>query len=180
MFIYNLDNENGGMILSDSDTTAPALQVNSNAAGYPAIAAYSTASTSVIKVTALSGAGLQVTASGGPGVDVDASGTQIGIDADSSSTTAGAGDFRSSASIGPALVVGRTVNGSPTVGALQFLGTSVASGAILGFKGGFISLTSIILTTAAHFDYALPVEVNGVQRYIPLVAATGISGAAAF
>jgi hypothetical protein len=156
-FIYDLDNEHGGAILADTDTGAPALQVNSNAAGYPAIACYSTASGSVIKATALSGPA---------------------FDGDSVSTTEPAADFRSGATIGPALIVGRTVNGSPTIGAVQFLGTSVASGAIMEFKGGFISCTSVLMTSAKHTDYAIPVSINGVQRYIVLW--DQVEGAATF
>lgn len=159
MFIYDLDNEYGGIILGDADSTAPTLSINSNAAGQPAIAALSTASGSVVKVTAISGPG---------------------IDADSVSTTQAAGDFRSAASIGPALIVGRTVAGASTIGALQFLGTSVASGAIMNFAGGFISCTSVILTSVANFDYAIPVQVGVEMRYIPVVKGAGIIGGAAF
>jgi len=158
-FIYDLDNEGGGQILSDSNTGGPALQVNSNAAGQPALALLSTASGSVIKVTAISG---------------------VGVDADSVSTTHAAGDFRSGATTGPALTVGRTVNATASIGALQFLGTSAASGAIMGFKGGFISLTSILLTSAAHFDYVIPVELNGEARYIPVIKGSGLVGGAVF
>ncbi len=80
----------------------------------------------------------------------------------------------------PALNLRRTAAGSPTIAPLRIDGTSAASAALLGFGGGFISLTSIVLTTVANFDYALPVELNGVKRYIPLVAAAGLIGGAAF
>ncbi len=80
----------------------------------------------------------------------------------------------------PALNVKRNVAGSATIAPLRINGTSAASAALLGFGGGFISLTSVIFTTVANFDYAIPVEVGGVQRYIPLVGAAGLVGAAAF
>jgi dolichol kinase len=80
----------------------------------------------------------------------------------------------------PALSVGRSINGSATVAAVQFLGTSVASGAILGFGGGFISLTSVVLTTVANTDYAIPVQVGLQMRYIPLFKAAALIGGATF
>ncbi len=80
----------------------------------------------------------------------------------------------------PALVIGRTVNGSATIGYLQFLGTSVASGAIMNFAGGFISTTSVVLTTVANTDYAIPVQVGLEVRYIPLFKAAALIGAATF
>ena len=169
-FIYDLANEGGGTLLQDSDGAAPALKVNSNAAGYPAIACQSTASGSVIQVTALSGAGLDVDAVAG-----------IGVDADTTSTTLPAGDFRSAATIGPALIVGRTVAGLTTIAAMKFLHPSCASAAIMEFGGGMISCTSVIYTSAAKTDYVIPVSLqDGTIRYIPLVQPSAIVGGAAF
>lgn len=76
----------------------------------------------------------------------------------------------------PALSVAAA--GNATEAAFQIAGVSAASGAVMGFGGGFISLTSVVLTTVANTDYALPVEVNGVPRYIPLFKAAALVGAA--
>lgn len=168
-FIYDLDNEGGGTLLQDSDGAAPALKINSNAAGYPALACQSTASGSVIQVTALSGAGLDVDGVAG-----------IGVDADTTSTTLPAGDFRSGATIGPALIVGRTVCALPTIAPFKILHPSCASAAVMELAGGFISCTSVDIVTAANSDYVFPVSLNGVIRYIPLVNGTAIKGGAAF
>lgn len=170
MMIYDLDNEYGGVILGDSDCAAPSLSVNSNAPGQPALAVLSTASGAAVKVTGIDVAG----------IDVDNGANAIGIDADSSSTTNPAGDFRSSATVGPALIVGRTVNSSSTIAALRILGSSVASAALIEFKGGFISCTSVILTSAANTDYVIPVSINGAVRYIPCFAGAAVQGGAAF
>jgi uncharacterized membrane protein YjfL (UPF0719 family) len=159
MFIYDLDNENGGQILADSDTTAPALKVDSKAAGYPAISVISTPSTSAVVVSGIQGNAIAATAQ------------------DANST---AGYFLSGATIGNAVVIGRSVNGCVSIAPLKFLGTSGASLALMQFAGGFISLTSLVLTTVANFDYALPVVVGGEQRYIPLIKGAGLVGGAAF
>ena len=152
--IYDLDNEYGGVILADSDSTGPALQVNSNAAGQSALAILSTASGSPMIIRA--------------------------VQAGNASIVPNATLIQSTATTSPAVTFGRTVNGGATIGVVQFAGTSVASGAIMGFKGGFVSCTSIVLTSVANFDYVLPVEVNGVVRYIPLVGAAGVIGGATF
>lgn len=77
----------------------------------------------------------------------------------------------------PSVLVNGTVNGTASIAPLRVGGQSAASAAVLGFRSA-ISLTSIILTSAAHFDYAVAVEVNGEARYIPLIKASGLSGAA--
>lgn len=69
--------------------------------------------------------------------------------------------------------------GNATKAPFQIAGVSAASGAVMGFGGGFISLTSVVLTTVANTDYAIGVEVNGVPRYIPLFKAAALVGAAA-
>jgi len=159
-FIYDLDNEGGGQILSDSDTTAPALKVNSNGAGYPAISVLSTASGAAVQISAIQG---------------------IGLDVDAKDSTAVAGDFRSGATIGNAVVIGRTVNGCVSIAPLKFLGTSGASLALMQFAGGFISLTSInYVAGGMNTDYALPVVVGGEQRYIPLLKGAALLGGATF
>jgi hypothetical protein len=158
-FIYDLDNEGGGQILSDSNTTAPAVQINSNGAGYPAISILSTASGSAIAVSGIKGDAITATAKDANAI---------------------AGNFLSNATIGNAVVIGRTVNGCVSIAPLKFLGTSGASTALMQFAGGFISLTSLVLTSVANFDYALPVVVGGEQRYIPLIKGAGLIGGAAF
>lgn len=84
----------------------------------------------------------------------------------------------------PAVLVNRNLVGSSTIAPLRVAGTSAASAAVLGFGGGFISVTSILGfgATGANigFDYVLPVEVNGVVRGIPLTSLASLTGAAAF
>lgn len=157
--IYDLDNAGGGKIIGKGDNTAPALEVDSFAAGYPAVSILSTASGAPIKVTVIDSA-----------IDIDSV----------AASSVPAVDIRSGATTVGALQIGRTVNGGITIAALQFLGTSVASGAIMGFAGGFISCTSIEFTNAAQFDYALPIVVGGEIRYIPLCQGAAIDGGAAF
>lgn len=93
-------------------------------------------------------------------------------------------EVRSAAAATPGLLVSRSVSGSPTVAALRVAGTSAASAAVIGFGGGFISVTSILGIGATGaglgFDYVLPVEVNGVQRGIPLTSLVSLPGAATF
>ena len=148
--IYDLDNEGGGAILSDTDTGAPALQVNSNAAGQPGLALLSTVSGNPLVVSSL----------GSPA------------------------SFRSATTVAVALQVTGTVNSSPTIARFRILGPSSASGAVIGFGAGFISVVSILgiaaTGAAIGFDYVLPVEVNGVQRGIPLTSLISLPGAAAF
>lgn len=88
------------------------------------------------------------------------------------------------AGVQPAIIVGRTGVGLTSVAPLRVLGTSLASGAVLGFAGGFISVTSILgfaaTGAALGADYVLPVEVGGVMRGIPLVSLISLPGAATF
>lgn len=82
------------------------------------------------------------------------------------------------------LQVGRNAAGLTSVAPLVILGTSLASGAVMGFRGGFISVTSILgigaTGAALGADYILPVELNGVMRGIPLLSLLSIPGAATF
>lgn len=93
--------------------------------------------------------------------------------------TNGVVQFKTAGAV-PALVIGRTGAGSQTIGMLTLNGSSLASGALMEFKGGFISATSVILTTVANTDYVLPVQVGLETRYIPLFKAAAIVGGAAF
>lgn len=100
---------------------------------------------------------------------------------DGGEDTTGVVQFKSAAATTPALTVGRTVAGNLTSAAMKFLGSSIASGALMQFDGGFISCTSVVLSTVANIDYMLPVVVGpGNVRYIPLVKAAGIIGGATF
>ena len=156
--IYDLDNEGGLEIVGGSANTQAALRVNSNAAGYPALRIQSTASGAAVQISGIQG---------------------IGLDVDAKDANAVAGDFRSTATGGVALVVGRTVGSSPTVAALKLLHPSAASAAVMEFQGGFISCTSVIFTSVAHTDYVLPISVNGTIRYIPLLKGDAVQGGAA-
>jgi len=80
----------------------------------------------------------------------------------------------------PAMYVSRSAAGSQTIGILRLGGSSMASGALMEFTGGFISLTSVVLTTVANTDYAIPVQVGLETRYIPLFKAAAIVGGATF
>ena len=99
---------------------------------------------------------------------------------DGSEDSAGVVQFKSKSTTIPALSIGKTINGSATYAALNFLGTSVASGALMRFEGSFISLTSVVLTTVANTDYAIPVVVGGELRYIPLFKGAALIGGATF
>lgn len=117
-FIYDLDNEYGGKIISDAGSPGPALVVEGGVAGQNS------------------------------------------------------------------LQVKKTTVGSPTIAPLHIAHTSVASGAVLSFGGGFISAASILgigaTGAALGFDYVLPVSLNGVMRGIPMMSLTSITTAAAF
>lgn len=80
----------------------------------------------------------------------------------------------------PAVHVARSAAGSQTIGILAVGGSSMASGALIEFKGGFISTTSVVLTTVANTDYCIPVQVGLETRYIPLFKAAALIGGAAF
>lgn len=85
----------------------------------------------------------------------------------------------------PAIAVSRTVAGSQSVAALRINGSSVASGALISFGGGFISVTSILgiaaTGAAIGFSKVLPVsDANGNMYGIPLTSLASLPGAAAF
>lgn len=154
MFIYDLDNEYGGVILSDSDSGAPALRLNSNAAGQPALA-------------------ISSTVSGSP-VIID--NPQFG---NASVLSAGA-RFRSTATGARALEVISTVAQDPSVAPLRLGHLSAASAVAIQF-GSFVSVTSVILTSAAQIDYVVRVALgDGTFRSIPLLKDAGVIGSAAF
>ena len=77
--------------------------------------------------------------------------------------------------------VNQTVVGNQSIGILQIVGNSVASGAALEFRNkAFISITSTVLTTVANTDYAIVVQVGNQTRYIPCFQAAALIGGAAF
>jgi hypothetical protein len=161
--IYDLDSRDGGKIIAQTGDTlgTGALKVDCLEAGKTAISILSTASGAPIKVTVINSA--------------------IDIDTVAASTVPGI-DVRSGATIYPAITIGRTVNSALTQAAMKFLGTSVASAALMEFAGGFISLTSInYVAGGMNTDYALPVVVGtGEVRYIPLVKGAALLGGATF
>ena len=112
-FIYDLDNEYGGKIISDDASPGPALEV------------------------------------------VSGEDTQT------------------------ALKASHNVVGSMTVAPVQISVPSRASGAVVQVTNGFVSVTSIILTSVANVDYVIPVQVGLETRYIPVWKAAGVIGAAA-
>lgn len=156
--IYDLSNEYGGVILSDSDTLAPALTLNSNAAGQPALAILSTVSGSPMIVRTVQAGNASI--------------TSVGALIQSTSATARAVTF------------GRTVVGSQTIASTFLTHPSLASAPVFGFGGGFISVTSILgfaaTGAAIAFDYILPIELNGVVRGIPLTSLLSLVGPATF
>lgn len=152
--IYDLDGEYGGTILSDNDTAAPALKVNSNSAGQPALS-------------------IQSTASGSPMI-VD--NPQFG----NATVLAPGARFRATATGARALEIVSTVAQDPAVAPLRVAHLSAASAVVAQF-GSFVSVTSVILTSAAHFDYVIRVALgDGTFRSIPLIKDAGIVGSAAF
>lgn len=158
-FIYDLDNEYGGVILSDTGSPGPALRVDSNTAAQPALAVLSTASGIPVQITAISGG--------------------AGIDVDSKATDFPAADFKSNVTTGQALVVGRTVASSPTVAPMIINHSSAASAPVIEF-GSFVSVTSVVLTSVANVDYVVRVKVGDTYRSIPLIKDAGVIGSAAF
>lgn len=88
-------------------------------------------------------------------------------------------EVQSGAAAQPAILAAHNVVGSMTVAPLQLSVPSRASGAVLQVTTGFVSITSILVASAAHTDYAIPVQVGLETRYIPVWKAAGIIGAAA-
>ena len=152
--IYDLDNEYGGQILSDTGTGAPAFQVNSNAAGQPAVAVHSTAS----------------------GAPVIVSNPQFG----NVSTLAKGTVLRATATGARALNIESTVAQDAGVAPLYIGPLSAASAVVMQFQS-FVSCTSIVLTTVANTDYVIRVAVgDGTFRSIPLFKDAAVIGSAAF
>lgn len=103
---------------------------------------------------------------------------------DGGESTSGTVQITSGAEGTPGVLVARNAAGSPTIAPLRVAGTSAASAALIGFGGGFISVTSIlgIAATGANlgFSKVIPVELAGVQYGIPVTSLASLPGAAAF
>lgn len=104
------------------------------------------------------------------------------LDITHTSTTNPAARIRSASAAGQALTVGRTVAASPTVAVMNFAHVSAASAPIFEFAagGGFVSVTSVVLTTVANIKGAVRVKVGNVYYWIPLVLDAGLVGTGAF
>lgn len=97
----------------------------------------------------------------------------------------GVAHFKTGAAAIPAVHVSRSVAGSQSVAALTIDGSSLASGALINFGGGFISVTSILgiaaTGAAIGFSKVLPVaDATGNVYGIPLTSLASLTGAAAF
>lgn len=99
---------------------------------------------------------------------------------DGGEDSAGVVQFKSAAAGTPALSVGGGVVGTTTVAALRIEGSSAASAALIQFAGGFISLTSIQLTTLSPWRYVIPVSCGAFVGGIPVLSLATLTGAAAF
>lgn len=98
----------------------------------------------------------------------------------SDSDTAGAAlEIQSGVATQPAVTAAHNVVGSMTVAPVQISVPSRASGAVVQVTAGFVSVTSILLASAAHVDYVVPVQIGLETRYIPTWKAAGVIGAAA-
>ena len=95
-------------------------------------------------------------------------------------TAAPALTVKNGAAANPVISIARNAAGSQTIGLMKLGGSSLASGALMEFGGGFISCTSVVLTTVANTDYCIPVQVGLETRYIPTFKAAAIIGGAAF
>lgn len=75
-----------------------------------------------------------------------------------------------------------TSSGNASVAPVRFASLSTASAPIFEVAaiGGFVSCTSVVLTTVANTDYALRVKVGSEPRWIPLFKDAAIIGAATF
>jgi len=70
--------------------------------------------------------------------------------------------------------------GNATVAPLLLTASATASAPAIHVEtGGFASITSILVASAAHFDYAIRVKVGGQPRWIPCIADGGLVGTAA-
>lgn len=150
--IYNLTNENtGGQVITYD--AGPALEVTNL------------------------GTGISLSLISGPTTSLNVVSAPVG-----GNTIAPAVRFMSGASAGNAVLIGRTVAGSPTV-PLIFLGhLSAASAPVFEFVagGGFVSVTSIVLTTVANFAGGVRIKVGDLFYWIPVIRDAGLVGTGAF
>lgn len=84
-------------------------------------------------------------------------------------------------STGNSLLVSRRVTANATVAPLQLKASANASAPALDITtSGFVSCTSVVLTTVANTDYAIRVWVAGQPRWIPVFKDAAIIGGAAY
>lgn len=115
----------------------------------------------------------------GTGLTVQSVASGIGVDV--LTTANSAARFQSAATTAVILQVGRTVPSSPTVASMKFTNASAASAPAFEFTtGSFVSVTSVVLTTAANIKGAVRVKVGDVYYWIPLVLDAGLVGTGAF
>lgn len=83
-------------------------------------------------------------------------------------------------STGYALSVRRTTSNA-TVSPLEIVASANASAPVMAINtAGFVSCTSVVLTTVANTDYAIRVWINGQPRWIPVFKDAAIVGGAAY
>lgn len=161
--IYDLDNEYGGRIITDTSAkngleivhtgTGPAFEANSNTIDQPAIAVYSTVSASPLDIKNI--------------------------------TIGGTGAlFRSAVTDATAVTVGKTVKGNMTYAALTFANLSQASVPVIDFGNNFVSVASIGTGVVGYLGCAqkwIIVRAGAVNYGMPLFGlSTAINGPGAY
>lgn len=150
--IYNLVNENSGGDIITYDA-GPALSVSNI------------------------GTGVTLALLSSPTTAINVTGAPAG-----GNTIAPLARFISSASAGNALLIGRGVAASPTVPMMVFGHVSAASAPVMEFipGGGWVSITSVVLTTVSNFNGAIRIKVGTGYHWIPTLLDAGLVGAGAF
>jgi len=152
--IYNLTEEDRGAEIITADAP-PALTITN-------------LSTAGVGLQLISGASTQLLVRGATPASLNTGVAQVLI--------------QSGSTVGSALEIGRTVAGSPTVALMRFGTLSAASAPYFEFSpgGGYVSVTSIVLTTVANFIGAVRVKVGSSYGWLPVIADAGLVGAGAF
>lgn len=123
-----------------------------------------------------------LTISGGVGGGLAFVSVATGIALDVTTVASPSARFRSAASTGNALSVGRTVASGPTAASILFAHVSAASAPVMEFipGGGFVSVTSVILTTVANIKGVIRVKAGDVMYNIPCILDAGLVGTGVF
>ena len=151
-YLYNLDSESGGNVIGPSGSGTAVLTLSHFGTGQ--VLNIVSAATTAVDATVLT---------------------------TSANTIAPVARFRSAASLGVALFLGKTVASSPTVPLVFFGALSAASAPVLEFdRSSFVSVTSIVLTTVANSVAAVRVKYGSSYGWIPIWADAAIIGAGAF